>query len=196
MPKAEQTRQYIVEKAAVLFNLKGFAGTSMEDILKATGLSKGGVYGNFQSKEEIALQAFDFAVELVSRKVNERTRVIDNTLDKLKAVVYFYKERILNPPVEGGCPIQNTAIDADDSNETLLRRVIEVLDEWQSRIANTIEKGKQRGEVRPDADACAFAMQFIGTLEGGIMLARLYKDIHYFDAMAQQLLRLIEELKP
>ena len=185
-----------MEKASILFNSKGFAGTSMEDILKATGLSKGGIYGNFRSKEEIAMQAFDFAVERVSRQIQERTRVIDHALDKLKAVVYFYKEHVLHPPVEGGCPIQNTAIDADDNNEQLRQRVMEVLDEWQSRIAHTVEKGKQRGEVHPEADAYTFARQFIGTLEGGIMLSQLYKDITYFDAMARLLLRLIEELRP
>ncbi len=196
MPKAEQTRKYIVEKAAAIFNLKGFAGTSMDDIVKATGLSKGGVYGNFSSKEDIALAAFEHAVQRVSEEVRERTRVIDHTLDKLKAVVYFYKERILNPPIEGGCPIQNTAIDADDSNPALRSRVIAALDEWQERIVYTLEKGKGRGEVRPAADSRAFATQFIGTLEGGIMLAQLYKDVRYFDAMARQLLRMIEALRP
>lgn len=196
MPKAEQTRQYIIEKAAAIFNLKGFAGTSMDDIVKATGLSKGGVYGNFSSKEDIALAAFEHAVQRVSEEVRERTRVIDHTLDKLKAVVYFYKERILNPPIEGGCPIQNTAIDADDSNAALRRRVIAALDEWQRRIIYTLEKGKERGEVRRQADSRTFATQFIGTLEGGIMLAQLYKDVRYFDAMARQLLAMIEGLRP
>ena len=179
-----------------MFNLKGFAGTSMDDIVKATGLSKGGVYGNFSSKEDIALAAFEHAVRRVSEEVRERTRVISHTLDKLKAVVYFYKERILNPPIEGGCPIQNTAIDADDSNPRLRQQVINALDEWQQRIVHTLEKGKERGEVRLPVDSRAFATQFIGTLEGGIMLAQLYKDVRYFDAMAQQLLAMIEGLRP
>ena len=196
MPKADRTKQYIIEKAATIFNLKGFAGTSMDDIIKATGLSKGGVYGNFNSKEDIALAAFEHAVQRVSKQVRERTRVIDHTLDKLKAVVYFYKERILDPPIEGGCPIQNTAIDADDSNPALRKRVIAALEEWQERIVYTLEKGKERGEVRHSADSRLFATQFIGTLEGGIMLAQLYKDVHYFDAMAQQLLAMIQDLRP
>ncbi|MCO6488487.1 MAG: TetR/AcrR family transcriptional regulator [Phaeodactylibacter sp.] len=196
MPKAEKTRQYIVEKAASLFNSKGFAGTSMDDIVKATGLSKGGVYGNFSSKEDIALAAFEHAVQRVSREVRQRTRVIGPAPDKLRAVVYFYKERILDPPIEGGCPIQNTAIDADDSNPALRSRVIAALDEWQQRIVYTLEKGKERGEVLPSADSRAFAARFIGTLEGGIMLAQLYKDVRYFDAMAEQLLDMIEGLRP
>ena len=121
--KAEKTRELIVQEAAVLFNQRGFAGTSMDDIMKATGLSKGGLYGNFKNKEEIAVEAFQHAVLKVRNEVGNRTKVIENSLDKLKAVVYFYKERILDPPVEGGCPIQNTAIDADDNNPILKDRV-------------------------------------------------------------------------
>ncbi|MCB9298396.1 MAG: TetR/AcrR family transcriptional regulator [Lewinellaceae bacterium] len=101
MAKAEKTRQYIVEKAASLFNSKGFAGTSMDDIVKATGLSKGGVYGNFSSKEAIALSAFEHAVQRVSRKCGNAPGASVLYLDKLRAVVYFYKERILDPPIEG-----------------------------------------------------------------------------------------------
>ncbi len=196
MPKSKQTKQYIIEEAAKIFNLKGFAGTSMGDIVKATGLSKGGVYGNFDSKEDIALAAFNHAVQYVSRQVRERTHRISHPLDKLKAVVHFYKERILNPPIEGGCPIQNTAIDADDNNIALRESVIAALDQWQFRIAATLERGMEEGLVKPDTNPAAFAIRFIGTLEGGIMLAQLYKDVRYFNAMAEQLLQMIEGLRP
>jgi len=50
--KAEQTRQLIVEKTAPIFNVKGYAGTSVSDMTKATGLTKGSVYGNFANKAE------------------------------------------------------------------------------------------------------------------------------------------------
>lgn len=194
--KAEKTRLQIIENAAVLFNQKGFAGTSMEDIMQATGLSKGALYGHFKSKDEIAVASFQHAVQKVAFKVGERTRVIENAMDKLKAVVYFYKERILNPPVEGGCPIQNTSIDADDNNPLLRSKVIDALDYWQERIVHTINKGIRRGEIRTEIVAREFAIRFIGTLEGGIMLAQLYKDVWYFDVMARQLLEMIEDLKP
>lgn len=193
--KAEKTRLQIIEKSAVLFNQKGFAGTSMGDIMKATGLSKGALYGHFNSKDEIAVASFQHAVKKVTYKVGERTRVIENTLDKLKAVVYFYKERILNPPVEGGCPIQNTSIEVDDNNPVLRAQVIGSLDAWQERIIYTINKGIRRKEICPEVVAKEFAIRFIGTIEGGILLAQLYKDVWYFDVMAKQLLQMIEELK-
>jgi len=193
--KAEKTRQLIIDEAAILFNQKGFAGTSMADIMKVTGLSKGGVYGNFKNKEEIAVAAFEHAVQKVTQQVRKRTIVIDSTLDKLKAVVYFYKERILDPPVEGGCPIQNTSVDADDNNPALRERVINAVNDWQSRLVYTLQKGIDKGEIKPEIDKEEFAKRFIGTLEGGIMLAQLYKEIDYFSVMARQLLQMIEDIK-
>lgn len=193
--KSDLTRQMILEKSAVLFNLKGYSGTSMNDIMQATGLSKGGLYGNFNTKEAIAIAAYEQAVDTVWEEVKKRTKVIDHSLDKLKAVVYFYKERILDPPVEGGCPIQNTAIDADDGNPVLREKVRKTVDNWRANIIANLERGMKSGEVRMDVNAADFAINFIGILEGGIMLSRLYKDLHCFDVIAKQLIDLIEDLR-
>ena len=61
MTKGENTRREIVEKAAPLFNQKGFEGTSLSDLMRVTGLQKGGIYRHFSSKEELAGEAFDYA---------------------------------------------------------------------------------------------------------------------------------------
>lgn len=194
--KSERTRQFIVEQAAILFNQKGYVGTSMDDIMQATGLSKGGLYGNFSKKEEIALAAFEHAVATVSREVRHCTRQHQHVLDKLRAVVIFYQKRILNPPVAGGCPIQNTAVEADDSNLPLRKSVQRALREWEQSIVHVLERGQAQGEVHPDADVHAFAVRFIATLEGAILLTRLYKEQRYFDIISVQLLELIEKLRP
>lgn len=203
MKKSEKTRKLIVEKSASLFNQKGFAGTSIQDIMAATGLTKGGIYGNFKKeggdkkgvKEEIALAAFQYAVKVVNEEVRKRTFVIENSIDKLKAVVYFYKERVMSPPVEGGCPLLNTSIDADDTNPALQKKVVKSIEYWQERIVKTLEKGKEEGEVREDVNAQDFSTLFIGTLEGGILMSRIFKDKHQFDIMADQLIKLIDDLK-
>ena len=60
MSKAERTKNFIIEKTAPLFNMKGYSGTSMSDITAATGLTKGSIYGNFENKDEVAIAAFLF----------------------------------------------------------------------------------------------------------------------------------------
>lgn len=193
--KAERTKQTIIEESAALFNQKGYAGTSMDDIMRATGLSKGGLYSHFKSKEEIALAAFEFAVQKVTQRVRERTQAVKHPLEKLRAVVDFYRSNIFTPPVEGGCPIQNTSVEADDSNPALRARVLEAMDFWKQGIIYILNKGKEKGLILADADAEVFAVQFIGTLEGAILLARLYRDMQYFDTMAIQLLQMIDRLE-
>ncbi len=195
LPKAERTKQYIAEQAAALFNQLGYAGTSMEDIMLATGLSKGGLYSHFKGKEEIALAAFDAAVRRVTQQVRERTQSVKHPLDKLRASVEFYRESIFTPPVEGGCPIQNTAIEVDDSNPVLRERVQAAMDFWKNGIIYILQKGIEQGVVKPDTNKMSFAIRFLGTLEGAILLARLYKDVQYFDRLAEQLMEMIGDLE-
>ena len=202
--KSERTRQLIIERSAELFNRQGFHGTSMSDIMRATGLTKGGIYGNFKRegadkkgvKEEIAIAAFEYAVEEVTETIRERTKKLTGTLDKLRATVYFYQERVLNPTIKGGCPIQNTSVDADDNHPWLRDRVREKMTEWRERTAYVVRRAQAGGEIRSEVDADEFATLFIATLEGGVMLSQLYKDGAYFDVTARQLLRMIDELKP
>jgi len=63
MSKAQETKMRIIEQAAALFNQQGYAGSSMSDLMR--GLQKGGIYNHFRSKDELALEAFDFAVNRV-----------------------------------------------------------------------------------------------------------------------------------
>jgi AcrR family transcriptional regulator len=196
LTKAERTRQRIIQKAAVLFNQKGYAGTSLQDLMEATGLSKGGLYGHFKGgKEEIALAAFDFAVDVVYEKVGVRTRQVNHAIDKLLAVIDFYREHIFSPPVEGGCPIQNTAIEADDNQPALRTRVQWALEDWKSRIERTVLRGIEQGDILPEVDPSEFATLFIGTLEGGILLARIESDRGPFDVMTKPLLQRIEAIR-
>lgn len=201
--KSDRTRALIVEKSASLFNRKGFHGTSLSDIMEATGLTKGGIYGNFKReglnkkgvKEEIALAAFEYNVNAIEQEISMRTHVINNTADKLKAVIFYYKEKVLNYPVEGGCPLMNTAIDADDNVPNLLKQVKLRMASWHDRIVYTINKGIKKGELVKTTSPEEFATYYIGTLEGGILLARLFSDNSKFETMATALVEKIEAIK-
>ena len=72
--KSDLTRQFIIEKSAPIFNTKGYSATSMNDILQATGLTKGGVYGNFESKDQIAVEAFDLSIGKVKEGIRFKTK--------------------------------------------------------------------------------------------------------------------------
>jgi TetR/AcrR family transcriptional repressor of nem operon len=71
MSKAERTKQFIVEKTAPIFNTKGYAGTSLNDMINATGLTKGSIYGNFVNKDDVALAAFDYNLKKVDTIIRQ-----------------------------------------------------------------------------------------------------------------------------
>jgi TetR/AcrR family transcriptional repressor of nem operon len=194
--KAQRTKHQIVAEAAALFNQRGYSGTSLTDILDATGLSKGGLYGHFRGgKDELALAAFDYAVGLTYELIGRRTHAIRNTLDKLKAVIYFYREHLFQPPIEGGCVIQNFSVEADDLLPELYDRVKEVVADWEHRIEHTLQKGIERGEVQPDINTTDFATAFIGAIEGGILMARIKGNERPFDLLVEPVLAQIENIR-
>ena len=87
MRKGEQTREVIVQRAARLFNEQGYYGASLSDIMRATGLEKGGIYNHFGSKEELALEAFDYAVGLINQRIRAAILAQPNTYNRLIALI-------------------------------------------------------------------------------------------------------------
>src|SRR5579883_470640 len=114
MSKAEKTRAFIVEKTAPIFNKKGYAGTSLTDMTEATGLTKGSIYGNFENKDEVALAAFDHNLSKVRGIISAEMDKFNTIREKLLVYVDVYENYMHYPFPQGGCPILNTAIEADD----------------------------------------------------------------------------------
>lgn len=189
MQKGEQTRRHIVLKSAELFNQKGYAGCSMNDIMEATGLQKGGIYRNFKSKDEIALEAFEYAIDTVSQHFSEAIRNANTTLEKVGAFFNVYEDVINNPPIKGGCPLLNTAVDSDDTNLLLREKALGVFYIFLNMIEGIIEEGIQNEELKPDINTKEVASFIIATLEGSIMASKLERDNKHVTYSKQHVLR-------
>ena len=172
--KARQTRQEIIRKAAPIFNRKGYSGAALSDLMRATGLEKGGIYRHFESKEELAGDAFDHAWKVAMDARFEGTEEIPNTVDRLKQIVRNFRDRRTGL-VPGGCPLLNTAIDSDDGNPQLRAKARQALSSLLDRLQSIAEEGQRRGEVRADVDSAKLATLIASTLEGSIMVSRLQK---------------------
>jgi len=176
MRKGERTRQMIVERAAPVFNIHGYFGASMSDLIRETRIGKGGIYNHFESKEALAVEAFDFAVELVRERFRATLAGKERAVDRLLAIVGVFRSMIDDPPLPGGCPVLNTAIEADDTNPPLRDRARQAMDEWQTLIVRVAHKGIRTGELRPETDPEALATVITAALEGAVMLSKLYSD--------------------
>ena len=172
MRKGEQTRLEIIRKAAPIFNQKGYDGAALSDLMRATGLEKGGIYRHFDSKQELAGEAFDHAWKLAMDARFEGMQEIANTVDRLKQIVRNFRDRRARP---GGCPLLNTAVDSDDGNPRLRAKARQALSSWLQRLEAIVEEGKRQGEVCSDVDSAELAMLIVSTLEGSFMIRRLQK---------------------
>lgn len=194
MSKAERTRARIVAKAAQLFNLRGYSGTSISDIMQATALEKGGIYNHFSSKDAIALAAFDHAYAVQSRHYADAVRAArGQPTRQLRVVIDVFVEDYADPPVMGGCIIMNTAIESDDTHPALRERAAAAMDEWRGLIERIIVKGIDKGEFRPDVVPAELAGIIIAGLEGSLMMSKLYNDSKYLRRMADHLHQYINQ---
>ncbi|MBB6144760.1 AcrR family transcriptional regulator [Silvibacterium bohemicum] len=194
MSKGEATRQKIIAEAAPIFNQRGFAGSSMQDILDATGLEKGGLYRHFSSKEELAAEAFRYALNRSVKVRTDNLEQVKNALDKLRCVI----RRFTDGPsiIPGGCPLMNTAVDADDGNPTLRRLAREGIRDWRERLCNIIEDGVERGEIDSAAEPRKVANTIIAALEGAQMISRIEGDKCALRDVAASLDLLLRQIEP
>lgn len=181
MSKAQETKMRIIEQAAALFNQQGYAGSSISDLMRVTGLQKGGIYNHFRSKDELALEAFDFAVNRVQEEFMGALKGKRHAVDRLIAIVSVYERMSDAPPVQGGCPILNTAVESDDAYPTLRERAQLAMDAWRALIQRIVDKGIMRGELHSTVDADTVATILIATIEGGVMLSKLYGDASHLE---------------
>jgi TetR/AcrR family transcriptional repressor of nem operon len=190
--KGEQTREMILTRAAELFSRRGYFGSSLSDIMHETGLEKGGIYNHFSSKEQLALEAFDYAFELVQQRMRRALAGRYNAAERLLAIISYFQELVEDPALAGGCPILNTAIESDDAHSGLRDRARSAMDSLRSTLRRIISKGIELGELRPGSDADACATVFIATLEGAVMLSKLYQDTLHMQRAAEHLSTYVE----
>ncbi len=194
MGKAETTKQSIIEKAAVIFNKNGYQRTSMAALSRALGLTKGAIYGNFPDKDTLAVEAFRFSVQNITERFRSQLRPSREPVAKLRAYARLFLTSFDEMALTGGCPVLNTAADADDAHPRLHAEVRRVLVDWEKSIVAMVNEGKESGALRADADGELFAASFIALIEGGILLAKTVGDKKYLESSVARIDRLIVEM--
>jgi len=189
--KGEQTRREIIRKAAPIFNQKGYDGAALSDLMRATGLEKGGIYRHFESKQQLAGEAFEHAWKMAMDARFEGTQEIPNTVDRLKQIVRNFRDRRAGL-VPGGCPLLNTAIDSDDGNPRLRAKARRALTWLLDHLQSIAEEGRKRSEVRSDVDSAKLATLIASTLEGSLMVSRLQRKDEPIDLACHHLEEYLE----
>ncbi len=192
MGKSEETRQYIIEKASLLFNKLGYEGTSLNDITEAVGMTKGAIYGNFKNKDEIALESLNYNMRQITEPIISEIKKQYTAIDKLKAYAGAYSKYFNEIAAMGGCPLLNAATDSDDGNPLLKKKVLDFIKMWHETVVRITKRGIRRKEIHEKTDPESFASLFITLIEGGIMLSKTTGDKKHVEEAIKHIIDHIE----
>jgi AcrR family transcriptional regulator len=175
MRKGEATRKRILVRTADLLNMQGYRGTPISEIMRVSGLQKGGIYRHFQSRDALTLEAFEFAVTRVQNRFLQAIEGRQTAKDKLFAIFEVVRRARREEAFHGGCPVMNLAVESDDADPKLRGAARRAMRQVIGLFEQIIMEGIKQGEF-PEGDARAQAMMLVASMEGAILLANLYKD--------------------
>lgn len=173
MSKAERTKQFIIEKSAPIINRKGMAGTSLTDIMEATKLAKGGIYGNFENKEEICTESFLYLRSQLADKLNHALAQGKSAKEKLYNLLKVYENK---DNMVGGCPILNFGVEADDTNPVIKEQVKKAIRSAQKRFFDLVEEGIANKELTSEINPEHFSIKTFAMIEGAILYRKVFDN--------------------
>ena len=191
MSKAEETKNFIIEKSAPIFNMHGYKGTTMSQLTKAINMTKGAIYGNFTDKDEIALAAFDYNFAKIAGKIGNAVGSKENACDKLIAFANFYLDHFMEIARKGGCPLLNAAVDSDNIHPPLKERVAEAIETWINSVTRIVYSGIKHKQINTNTKPEQFASVFVSLIEGGLMLAKATGNTIHLSRNIDQIIYLV-----
>lgn len=172
MGKAERTKQFIIEQAAPIFNEKGIAGTSVDDVLKAAKVAKGCLYNHFENKEALANETIDYLFERTTSCISLAMSREKTAKGKIHAYLDYNKDPF-NTITSGGCPILNMAIESDDNSPVIKEKTRKVIITGQKGFSDILLKGIEDGEYSSSLNTVEFAFKMFAAIEGATMMCRI-----------------------
>src|SRR5882724_8230451 len=192
------TREAILEAAAELMHLKGYQATTLDDVLRESGVGKGNFYYHFKSKEDLGYAILDQIIG----------SFLDRTLEPCFAdpegraltQIRCFLDRVLETQRErncvGGCPLGNLAAELSDVHEGFRARLASVFAAWRERLTLALSTAQRRGMVDATCRPDAVAGFFVASLEGAILLTKLTKDIAVMEQCVAETKRYLSLFEP
>ncbi len=170
------TKEHIIQQSAALFNTKGYNGCSLQDIMEATGLKKGGIYNHFKNKDEIAFEAFDYSFNLVIDRFKEGLVNCNSSFEKILGIISVFESFHLNPVITGGCPIFNTAVDSTGIHPSLTEKARSAINQLKRYVEIKIDEGIDSGEFSAHIKSEELSTLILSSMEGALIMARVNND--------------------
>jgi len=192
MRNPELTKVTILEESGKLFNVKGYKATSLSEITKKTGLTKGAIYSHFGSKAGLEKETLIYLTQGMLTQLRVKIKAANNAPDKIRAILNFYRSYTTNPPVHGGCPLLNAAVEADDANPELRKVVKGILEVIHQSAVLILNNGIKFKQIKPSTDTAHFATVIFASLEGAIMMTKITNNKIYINNVIDHLEQKLE----
>ena len=186
-----QTREAIMSAASRLMHLKGYKATSVDDVLRESGVGKGNFYHYFRSKEDLGYAILDQVITSFVRDTLEPcfSDPAGQPLVQMRCFLdhLLQAQRVRN--CVGGCPMGNLASELSDVHEGFRARLAQVFSAWQERFTQALHEARRQGEVGEDCRPEAVAHFLVASLEGSILMAKVTKDITVMEQCVEEMKR-------
>jgi TetR/AcrR family transcriptional regulator, transcriptional repressor for nem operon len=180
------TRWRILEAAMHLFWEKGYGSTSVADILARAGVNSGSLYHYYPGKQDLLVAVLDTYIDGIRQMLLEPAwRGTADPVEKIWKLMDGYRQALLQTDCTYGCPIGSLALELHEPDPAVRERLAKNFSNWVDAIVECLDAAGER--VPPETDKRALAEFVLTTMEGGVMLARSYRDIAYFDRAIAQL---------
>ena len=179
-------REKIVQAAMELFWLKGYNSTSIADLLSRTQLNSGSLYHVFPSKQDVlvgVLEAYRDGIE--EMLLAPAWKGVEDPIEKIFALLARYRQSLADTDCFYGCPIGSLALELHEPDPAVRERLAKNFSAWIDAIVECLQQAKAR--LPANLNRRDLAQFVLTTMEGGVMQARTFRDIDYFDAAVRQL---------
>jgi len=170
------TSEYILEKIAPIFNKQGYVGTSLSDLTKATGLTKGAIYCNFKNKEDLALKAFELNVSIAISPLFKLIKNQESSIQKLNTITKYHRTYYDLVKERGGCPMLRVGVDTEYINPLLFERAQKLSQKFTKGLVDIINEGISNDEIRKKTNAIENANLILSLIEGSSLLTFTHND--------------------
>jgi len=186
MSKVLNTRVRLIESARYLFWERGFAGTSMADLLNHAGVNSGSFYHFFESKEALLRAVLEeYLLALRPLVIEPAFAQTDEPVARIFAILGGYRERILQTDCKYGCPLGRLALEIDPENRPAHKLIAENFQNWIGVVRECL--GQIRDRLPGNTDLDALSTYVLAVMEGGVMLSRSSRSVEPFDRAVKQL---------
>jgi TetR/AcrR family transcriptional repressor of nem operon len=190
------TRQNVIETSLQIFSVKGYYNTSISDIMAATGLTKGGLYSHFDSKEDLWNAAYERAVEIWRGIVFKGVRKVSDPLDRIaKTIGNDLRDYCCGEVFEGGCFFFNMLVELSGQSSVMSGRIVEGFMQFSDLLASWLEEAKSEGKLRPGVRIKEVSDFIVTSINGGAALYVATRNVRFPLAVERQLNAYIRMLR-